>query len=65
MSNFTAIESAQLNNVTGGGIDDPSAPSLSDLRSSSTGFGTTSSSHTAPAPVIKPFGPAFRIGGSK
>lgn len=64
MSHFTAIDELDLSRVTGGaGIDDPTAPTLSDLRSSNTGFDIgPPASHIAPAPVIKPIAPPFKIG---
>jgi hypothetical protein len=63
MTHFKAIDQIDLSRVTGGtGIDDPTPPSLSDLRSSNTGFDIgPPSSNIAPAPVLKPTGPAFRI----
>ena len=64
MSKLTTIESIDLTHVTGGaGIDDPTAPSLSDLRSSNKGFDIgPSSSHIGSPPVIKPIAPPFKIG---
>ena len=65
MSNFPTLDSTDLGHVTGGaGIDDPTAPTLSDLRSSNKGFDIgPPSSHIGSPPVIKPLGPAFKIGG--
>jgi len=63
MTHFKALDPLDLALVTGGiGIDDPTAPTLSDLRSTNTGFDIgPPSSHIAPAPVIKPIAPPFRI----
>jgi hypothetical protein len=63
MTHFKAIDQLDLSLVTGGaGIDDPTAPTLSDLRSSNTGFEIgPPSSHIAPAPVINPIAPPFTI----
>lgn len=62
MSNFTTLETVDLTHVTGGGIDDPSAPTLSDLRSSSKGFDIgPPSRNIGSAPVFKPLVP-FKIG---
>jgi hypothetical protein len=67
MTNFIALDPSVLDHVTGGaGIDDPSSPSLSDLRSSSVGFGTTSSSTTASAPAPRQmFAPLALPGGGR
>jgi hypothetical protein len=64
MSNFISIDPSVLDHVTGGaGIDDPTAPSLSDLRSSNAGFETTSSSHTASAPAPRQIGAPLQLPG--
>lgn len=64
MSTFTSLTSLDLTHVTGGaGIDDPTAPSLSDLRSSNLGFETTSSSHTASAPAPRQIGAPLQLPG--
>ncbi|MEO8549815.1 MAG: hypothetical protein ABI678_07570 [Kofleriaceae bacterium] len=64
MSNFIALDSIDLAHVTGGaGIDDPVSPSLSDLRSSNIGFGTTSSSTTQSAPAPRQIGAPLGLPG--
>jgi len=64
MSNFISIDPSVLDHVTGGaGIDDPVSPSLSDLRSSNVGFGTTSSSNTASMPAPRQIGSPLSLPG--
>lgn len=64
---LTTIDPSVLDHVIGGaGLDDPSSPSLSDLRSTNAGFGTTSSSTTASAPAPRQiFSPMALPGGGR
>jgi len=59
-----SIQLADLARVTGGTTEEPSAPTLNDLRSTNTGFDIgPPTSHIGKPPVIKPIAPPYRIPG--